>query len=97
MSIGYWSTIECDVGVICACLPAIRSLLRRVAPTFFGDTENVKSYGLSSHQSRGPGARLEGQIYVHHDIHVHSKNDTRQFYPLDDMTNSSEVQLNHKV
>ncbi|KAJ5652245.1 hypothetical protein N7507_009671 [Penicillium longicatenatum] len=97
VSIGYWSTIECDVGVICACLPAIRSLLRRVAPTLFGDTEHVKSYGLSSHQSRGPGSRFEGPIYVHHDIHVHSKSDTRQFYPLDDMTNSSEARLNYKA
>ncbi|KAJ5548958.1 hypothetical protein N7513_006192 [Penicillium frequentans] len=97
VAIGYWSTIECDVGVICACLPAIRSLLRRVAPTLFGDTEHVKSYGLSSHQSRGAGSRFEGPIYVHHDIHVHSKSDTRQFYPLDDMANSSEARLNYKA
>jgi hypothetical protein len=89
VSIGYWSTIECDVGVICACLPAIRSLLRRVAPKLFGDTENVKSYGLNSH-SRGTGSRLEG-------ANVQNKNDERQFYPLDDMDNSSESRLHHPV
>ncbi|KAJ5918281.1 hypothetical protein N7454_010656 [Penicillium verhagenii] len=95
VSIGYWSTIECDVGVICACLPAIRSLLRRVSPGLFGDTENVKSYDVSSH-SRGRGSRLEGPIYVHHDIHVNSKTNG-QFYPLGDMGNSSQAQLNSKV
>lgn len=92
MSIGYWSTIECDVGVICACLPAIRSLLRRVSPGFFGDTENAKSYGMNSHShshSRGTGSRFEGNI------HVQSKNDERNFYPLDEVDTSSEARLNY--
>ncbi|KAJ5613867.1 hypothetical protein N7528_007521 [Penicillium herquei] len=90
VSIGYWSTIECDVGVICACLPAIRSLLRRVSPGLFGDTENVKSYGLNS-QSRATASRYEGPIYVHHDIHV--KSNDGKFYPLGDMDNSSKAHL----
>ncbi|CAI7663970.1 unnamed protein product [Penicillium glandicola] len=89
VSIGYWSKIESDVGVICACLPAIRSLLRRVAPRLFGDTENAKSYNLSSN-SRGTGSRPEG-------ANVQSKNDERQFYPLEDMENTSETQLHHRV
>ncbi|KAJ6031579.1 hypothetical protein N7540_002311 [Penicillium herquei] len=90
VSIGYWSTIECDVGVICACLPAIRSLLRRLSPALFGDTENVKSYGLNS-QSRGTASRYEGPIYVHHDIQV--KSNDGKFYPLGDMDNSSKAHL----
>ncbi|KAJ5118996.1 hypothetical protein N7448_010705 [Penicillium atrosanguineum] len=92
VTIGYWSTIECDVGVICACLPAIRSLLRLILPGFFGDTENVKSNVMNSHShshSRGTGSRFEGNIYVQ------SKNDERNFYPLGDMDTSSEAQLNH--
>ncbi|KAJ5769095.1 hypothetical protein N7520_003654 [Penicillium odoratum] len=94
VTIGYWSTVECDVGVICACLPAIRSLLRRVSPRFFGDTEPAKSYGLNSN-SRGTGSRFDGPIYVHHDIHV--KSNDHQFYPLGDMSNSSEARLADKV
>ncbi|KAJ5726071.1 uncharacterized protein N7483_007428 [Penicillium malachiteum] len=90
VSIGYWSTIECDVGVICACLPAIRSLLRRLSPGLFGDTENVKSYGLNS-QSRGTASRYEGPIYVHHDIQV--KSNDGKFYQLGDMDNSSKAHL----
>ncbi|KAJ5343674.1 uncharacterized protein N7506_003498 [Penicillium brevicompactum] len=87
VSIGYWSTIECDVGVICACLPAIRSLLRRVAPGLFGDTEHPQSYGMNSH-SRGTGSRFEG-------VNVQSKNDQRDFYPLEDIDNTSESRLHH--
>jgi len=89
VSVGYWSTIECDVGVICACLPAIRSLLRRVAPGLFGDTEVSKSYGMNSH-SRGTGSRLEGS-------NVQSKHDGRQFYPLNNLDNSSQSRLHHPV
>ncbi|CAG8198056.1 unnamed protein product [Penicillium salamii] len=89
VSIGYWSTIECDVGVICACLPAIRSLLRRVAPGLFGDTEHANSYAVNSH-SRGTGSRFDG-------VNVQSKNDQRDFYPLDDMDNTSESRLHHPV
>lgn len=31
--IGYWSTLEVHVGIITACLPAVRSLQRRVLPS----------------------------------------------------------------
>ncbi|KAJ5823121.1 hypothetical protein N7447_005461 [Penicillium robsamsonii] len=88
VTVGYWSTIECDVGVICACLPAIRSLLRRVSPGLFGDTEHAKSsYGLNSH-SRGTGS----QFAV---VPVQNKSSSRQFYPLDDVDNSDEARLHH--
>ncbi|KAJ5288689.1 hypothetical protein N7478_001719 [Penicillium angulare] len=93
VTIGYWSTIECDVGVICACLPAIRSLLRRVSPKLFGDTENIRSYGANS-QSRMGGSRHEGPIYVHHDIQI--KSNDRQFYQLGDMDNSSVTRLHYQ-
>ncbi|KAJ5743631.1 hypothetical protein N7533_008501, partial [Penicillium manginii] len=94
VAIGYWSTIECDVGVICACLPAIRSLLRRVSPKLFGDTEQAKSYGMNSH-SRGTGSRFENSIHVQNSFQVQSKSDSRNFYPLDDMESSSQANLHH--
>ncbi|EPS29322.1 hypothetical protein POX_f08366 [Penicillium oxalicum] len=85
VAVGYWSTIECDVGVICACLPAIRSLLRHAAPGVFGDTEQNKSYGTGSH-GRG-NSRLDGSISVL------PKGDKGPFYPLNDFGNSSEARL----
>ncbi|OQE13125.1 hypothetical protein PENFLA_c054G04151 [Penicillium flavigenum] len=88
VAIGYWSTIECDVGVICACLPAIRSLLRRVSPGLFGDTAKVKSsYAMDSH-SRGNGSQFAAAP-------TQNKNTDRHFYPLDDIDTSDEARLHH--
>ncbi|KAJ5272141.1 hypothetical protein N7524_005410 [Penicillium chrysogenum] len=88
VTVGYWSTIECDVGVICACLPAIRSLLRRVSPGLFGDSAKAKSsYAMDSH-SRGNGSQFAA-------VPVQNKNPDRQFYPLDDIDTSDEARLHH--
>lgn len=38
VTVGYWSTIEVHVGIICACMPAIRQLLRNVFPAALGST-----------------------------------------------------------
>ncbi|EEH33714.2 hypothetical protein PAAG_04763 [Paracoccidioides lutzii Pb01] len=43
VEMGYWSTIEIHVGIICACMPAMRSFFRRVFPTLFSYTEHQKS------------------------------------------------------
>jgi hypothetical protein len=32
----YWSVVECDVAIICACMPAIPSLLKHLFPSLFG-------------------------------------------------------------
>ncbi|KAK4864759.1 hypothetical protein LT330_001382 [Penicillium expansum] len=88
VTVGYWSTIECDVGVICACLPAIRSLLRRVAPGLFGDTEKAKSsYAMNSH-SRGTGSQFAA-------VPVQGNSYDRQFYPLDEVDTSDEARIHH--
>ncbi|KAL4810250.1 hypothetical protein BDV18DRAFT_166678 [Aspergillus unguis] len=50
VSVGYWSTIELHVGVICACLPAMRALCRQIWPRVFGDTSN-----------NGSGSKLTGR------------------------------------
>ncbi|PKY08322.1 FAD/NAD(P)-binding domain-containing protein [Aspergillus campestris IBT 28561] len=68
VKIGYWSTIECHVGIICACLPAIRSLLRRMAPRAFGDTERGKTYGTygsnsQAHNTGGFGVTTQTTDY----------------------------------
>lgn len=87
VEIGYWSTIECHVGVVCACLPAIRSLLRRVFPTAFGDSTQGNSRGSMS-RSAGTGSRLDGKITP-----KVKGGDESHFVPLVDMENSSRVHL----
>lgn len=38
VEIGYWSTIEVPVGIICACMPALRALLAIWVPKVFDTT-----------------------------------------------------------
>ncbi|EOD52742.1 cfem domain-containing protein [Neofusicoccum parvum] len=47
-AVGYWSTIEIHVGIICACMPAMRSLLMHCIPKVMGQTTRDKSYGATS-------------------------------------------------
>lgn len=89
VEIGYWSTIECHVGVVCACLPAIRSLLRRVFPTAFGDTTQGNSKGSMS-RSAGTGSRLDGRVTT-----KVKGGDESHFVPLVDFDNSSQAHLAH--
>ncbi|KAI1634864.1 hypothetical protein F4809DRAFT_616535 [Biscogniauxia mediterranea] len=36
--VSLWSTVEITIGIICACMPAMRLILIRVAPKIFGST-----------------------------------------------------------
>lgn len=49
----YWSVVEVDVGVLCLCMPATRSLLGRMFPNVFGSTSDPETTGQSvSRRSR---------------------------------------------
>ena len=84
--VGYWSTVEVDVGVICACLPAIRSLLRRALPSVFGGTSHGAAAGYSKNssfmsRSAGASSRLDS-------VRVSPRmkdEDTSHFVPLVDV------------
>ncbi|KAJ1324311.1 CFEM domain-containing protein [Microdochium nivale] len=43
VDISVWSTVEISVGIICACMPALRSLLSLAMPSAFGITEQRQS------------------------------------------------------
>ncbi|KKZ68076.1 hypothetical protein EMCG_06288 [[Emmonsia] crescens] len=43
--VGYWSTIEGHASILCACMPAIRALLRKMFPKLFGDRSRASSHG----------------------------------------------------
>ncbi|KAK7747570.1 hypothetical protein SLS62_009069 [Diatrype stigma] len=46
VEVGYWSTVEVPVGIICACMPAARSLFSVALPKIFGSTKDPASkYG----------------------------------------------------
>ncbi|KAG2420252.1 hypothetical protein HFD88_005053 [Aspergillus terreus] len=39
----YWSVVECDVAIICACMPCLPSLLKPIFPACFGTTKQYPS------------------------------------------------------
>lgn len=54
-----WSTIEIDVGMICACLPTIRLILVRIWPVLSGSTvERSHQWYRSGKGSDGPNDTL---------------------------------------
>jgi hypothetical protein len=41
----YWSVLECDIAILCACMPALRIVLGAVLPKYFGSNFNSTSGG----------------------------------------------------
>jgi hypothetical protein len=55
-----WSTIEINVGIICACMPSLRVVLGRILPRLFYST---RKYGAQSNMASSvvsAGARRTG-------------------------------------
>lgn len=42
-----YSVIECNISIVCCCLPALLSTLRRVLPTIFGSTNGSSNYNYN--------------------------------------------------
>lgn len=80
---GYWSTVEMDVGIICACMPAVQALLKRIWPTVFGSTAGSKGTGKASTSGRSNPL----------DSHSNSKSgDTKDFVPLVEVGSVRDVE-----
>ncbi|KAK5456025.1 hypothetical protein LTS15_005344 [Exophiala xenobiotica] len=69
----YWSVLEAFVSIICTCLPAIRSLLRKVFPSCFGSSSDPHS------DSRG--YRISKPSPLHSGDGLKSANHTVNVYP----------------
>ncbi|RJE22111.1 hypothetical protein PHISCL_05550 [Aspergillus sclerotialis] len=44
----YWSVVECDIAIICACMPFLPSLLQSLFPSIFGELSNKQAYDGSA-------------------------------------------------
>jgi hypothetical protein len=57
-----WSNIEINVGIICACLPALRVILVHLFPKILGTTKATKrpyyAHGSQSHAMKKGGSAL---------------------------------------
>ncbi|CZR67823.1 related to integral membrane protein PTH11 [Phialocephala subalpina] len=49
ISVAQWSTVEINVGIICACMPSMRLLLVRLFPKILGSTQNSNKQYVNSH------------------------------------------------
>ncbi|KAI1127238.1 hypothetical protein F5Y10DRAFT_243191 [Nemania abortiva] len=59
-----WSSIECNVGIMCACIVHLKPLLSSIAPSFLGASKSSRRSGmlkLSDKQSEDPGLQTIGQ------------------------------------
>ncbi|KAL1620177.1 hypothetical protein SLS56_009807 [Neofusicoccum ribis] len=79
---GYWSTIEMDVGIICACMPAAQALLKRIWPAVFGSTV-TKSTGKSSNTGNSNHIESHGKL---------KSGDTKDFVPLVEVRSTRDVE-----
>lgn len=62
-----WSTVEVNVGIICACIPVLKPLFVRLAPRFFGSlgskaAENTNSGRSMIYSKRKSAMKLSSQI-----------------------------------
>ncbi|KAF4468575.1 CFEM domain-containing [Fusarium albosuccineum] len=105
VEVGYWSTIEVPVGILCACMPAIRSLFSLVFPKVFGTTRGERSsYANISHPSSNPLSKnsqkssskvLSSHPSSHPSIRVRTEFSTRSAH-VDDSSAVELTQMGHQ-
>ena len=61
MEVSIWSTIEINVGIICACMPTLRLLLVRLFPVLGGSRSAGKYYNASGGNTKSQLPRAEEQ------------------------------------
>lgn len=89
--IGLWSIIEACVGIICACLPAVRALLGTILPKLFGAT--AVSAAKSGGSTGGSTGASGSQIRVKSEVTVQSELQSRRTESPDDDDSSIELAM----
>ncbi|KAH9835478.1 FAD/NAD(P)-binding domain-containing protein [Teratosphaeria destructans] len=87
--VGYWTVIEVNTALCCACMPGIRNLLRRAFPRAMGQTMGGSSglatpgtsNGLSGHTAVNSGTDKSGMDVLFRPRH----SDDGEFVPLQDV------------
>ncbi|KAI0482570.1 50S ribosomal protein L36e [Xylariaceae sp. FL0804] len=88
VSTAYWSVLECYVSITCCCLPAVRSVLRRVLPSCFGGSTRDPS---SAQQYAGNSIRISGKNLMMHSSSGIKKSVTHTVSYMPRSNNSSDV------
>ncbi|KAF2502651.1 hypothetical protein BU16DRAFT_554699 [Lophium mytilinum] len=88
--IGYWSTIEVHIGIICACLPALRALQFRIFPSTAHASQYAANYYDTSKRGHSGYNTQASNASIIHSPAMKSERDkdrkgAREFVPLDDL------------
>ncbi|KAK4035178.1 hypothetical protein C8A01DRAFT_48565 [Parachaetomium inaequale] len=51
----HYSVVECNISIMCCCMPSLLSFLRHVLPTVFGSTNRSNNYKAGSYHGGGGG------------------------------------------
>ncbi|KAF2689367.1 hypothetical protein K458DRAFT_462316 [Lentithecium fluviatile CBS 122367] len=72
----YWSVIELNCGILCACLPTLRPLIQKIVPhllsTYGYNSRTVSGSRRTTLGSQGPRSTVGERIYVQKDVELHS-------------------------
>lgn len=73
----YWSIIELNVGILCACLPTLRPLASKYVPTLLGTRTKPSTYNLKLQTIRttklgSSNTDTEAGIYMQKDVEFQS-------------------------
>ncbi|KAL2787397.1 hypothetical protein BJX66DRAFT_284924 [Aspergillus keveii] len=61
--VGMWSLLEIDIGIMCACMPGIRALCKRLYALFFPKPLGYETYEQRSKQSKHSGSGTGSKQY----------------------------------
>jgi hypothetical protein len=86
----YWSVVELNCGIICACLPTLRPLIQKAIPDFWSTRHSTRDGTAKSGTANSQGLRTfnstfnrrrrdpeEDGIYVQKEIELHSTTELR--------------------
>lgn len=96
-----WSVIECQVGIICTCMPSIRLGLTRLFPRILGSTNQSTAKNTAGPSGRGNGLdafsgltaheiNVQTTFRVSHTKKPHTTDDERSFVQLVEIDGDSK-------
>ncbi|MBE3046239.1 hypothetical protein IMZ48_27620 [Candidatus Bathyarchaeota archaeon] len=82
-----YSVIECNISIVCCCMPALYSFLRRIYPTVFGGSSASRSnYKLGSYKlGKSPMPTNEIRKTVEHQVSYIPRSDDSDVAELMDL------------
>lgn len=57
----FWSIAECDIAIICACMPFLPSLLKALFPSVFGELSKMRAESATPEASQSTQASQSPQ------------------------------------